>query len=104
MATSEAPPGEPLWPPDFEGRIFLGRAAKGVAPDDLWNGLRSGLLKVQVYCAGRTDFDPIDFPPPEFMRADRAVVLTEFQIEVRETDRRRSVRIRRAIPVPHGCT
>jgi hypothetical protein len=55
----------------------------------------------QVYCIGRADFDPIGLPAAEFMSADRADVLSKFQIEVREVDRRRSVRIRRAIPVPH---
>jgi hypothetical protein len=101
MTMSETPPSKTSWPPDFEGRTFLGRAAKGLAPDDLWNGLRSGALVAQVYCIGRADFDPIGLPAAEFMNADPADVLGKFQIEVRETDRRRSVRIRRAIPVPH---
>jgi len=92
---------ETEWPPDFPRSIFLGRAAKQRDPNDVWSGLRSGELEAQVYCVGRTDFDPVTISPMAFLSADRAQVLSTYQIEFREIDRRRSVRIRRAIPVPH---
>jgi hypothetical protein len=92
---------EAKWPPDFPESVFLGRAAKQLGPDNVWNGLRSGELEPQVYCVGRTDFNPIRIAPMAFLHADRAQTLFTCQIEVRETDRRRSPRNRRLVPVPH---
>jgi hypothetical protein len=64
-------------------------------------GLRSGEVKAEVYCVGRTDFAPIAVGATVFVGADPATVLGQFQIEVRETDHRRSPRVRRGTPVPH---
>jgi hypothetical protein len=99
--TNHLPPDETRWPPDFPESVFLGRAAKRLTPDDLWKGLRSGEVKAEVYCVGRTDFAPIAVGAMVFVGADPATVLGQFQIEFRETDHRRSPRVRRGIPVPH---
>lgn len=92
---------ESQWPPDFAESIFLGRAARRLGDDAAWTALRSGELGAQVYCVGRTDYDPVGIAPLVFLSADRVDALSGFQIEIRETDQRRSVRIRRGIPVPH---
>jgi hypothetical protein len=93
---------EHQWPTDSRECVFLGRAAFQLSDNDLlWNGLRLGTLSARVYCVGRTDFAPVDLSPLALLNADREQVLGTWQIEVRETDRRRPARIRRAIPVPH---
>jgi hypothetical protein len=58
-------------------------------------------IEAEVYCVGRTDFDPIAVGAMLFLERERVTVLGQFQIEVRETDQRRSPRVRRGIPVPH---
>jgi hypothetical protein len=90
------------WPADTRECVFLARAASQLADNDLlWSGLRLGTLSARVYCVGRTDFWPIDLSPDAFLDADREQVLSTWQIEVRENDRRRPAAVRRAIPVPH---
>jgi hypothetical protein len=89
------------WPADSTGSIFLARVISRLPDDDLWTGLCSGELVARVYCVGRTDFGPIPLSPLAFLTADREQVMSDCQIDVRETDYRRPAAIRRAIPVPH---
>jgi hypothetical protein len=89
------------WPADSTGSIFLGRVVDQLSDDELWSALCSGKLEARIYCVGRTDFGPIPLSPLGFLSADRDQVLGRYQIDVRETDRRRPITIRRAIPVPH---
>lgn len=89
------------WPSDTRECIFLGRVLGRLSDDDVWRALRSGQLEPRVWCVGRTDFWPIPLSPVEFLGAERDQVLDRCQIDVRETDQRRPVAIRRRIPVPH---
>jgi hypothetical protein len=98
MATSDT---ADRWPPDFPACIFLGRLAVRLSNEEIWRGLLSGELEAHVYCDGRTDFEPIPLSTMAFLRADRDQVLAQYKIEIRETDQRRPVAMRRAIPVPH---
>ena len=119
------------WPPDLREEcagtdtvkeyVFLARVAAQLSGNDLWTALRSGELAACVYRVGRTDFAPVPLSALEFLKAGNVAetndeaededaaqvlsvrdrVLTECQIDVRETDRRRPAAIRRVIPVPH---
>jgi hypothetical protein len=96
-------------PPALPGCVFLGRAKAQLSNKQLWDGLLSGALAAGVYSTEQRDcLKPLAFPAMGFFREDpieqrrvRRLAIWAGRIETRDLDRRRSSRIRRAIPVMH---
>ena len=99
------------WPADRGKSTFLARAVAIAAKrlpfdrDDLlallWRALKDGEVLAGVSPVAAGDFLlPMPLPPPVFLRMKPAALFGTCQIEWRDTNPRRPVRTRPAIPVP----